>query len=412
MNINTNIRIIIRLVYLMNELFELTDQYSSNNYSPLKLALAKGKGAQVWDVEGKRYIDCIAGFSVVNQGHCHPKIIEAFQAQSEQITMVSRALYSDNLGQWEEKICKLANKDKVLPMNTGTEAVETAIKIARKWGSDVKGIKENESEIIAMKGNFHGRTLGSLSLSAQDNYKEGFGPLLDNINYIEFGDIEHLKVLINDNTSAIILEPIQGEGGVNIPPNYFIQEVRNLCNQHNILFIADEIQVGLGRTGKMFAMEWEGVEPDIYLLGKSLGGGFFPISAILANETIMNVLTPGTHGSTFGGNPLACAVSMAAIDVLLDENLIERSAELGQTLLNHLQLIDSPIIDDVRGRGLFIGIELTEQAQPYCLEMIEKGVLCKETQGNVIRIAPPLVINEDEINQIAEVIKEVLEKIK
>ena len=284
------------------------------------------------------------------------------------------------------KICKLANKDKVLPMNTGTEAVETAIKIARKWGSDVKGIKENESEIIAMKGNFHGRTLGSLSLSAQDNYKEGFGPLLDNINYIEFGDIEHLKRLINDNTSAIILEPIQGEGGVNIPPDYFIQEVRHLCNQHNILFIADEIQVGLGRTGKMFAMEWEGVEPDIYLLGKSLGGGLYPISAILANETIMNVLTPGTHGSTFGGNPLACAVSIAAIDVLLDENLIEHSAELGQTLLNQLQLIDSPIIDDVRGRGLFIGIELTEQAQPYCLEMIEKACCVRKHRAMLLEL--------------------------
>ena len=284
------------------------------------------------------------------------------------------------------KICKLANKDKVLPMNTGTEAVETAIKIARKWGSDVKDIKENGSEIIAMKGNFHGRTLGSLSLFAQDNYKEGFGPLLDNINYIEFGDIEHLKALINDNTSAIILEPIQGEGGVNIPPNYFIQEVRNLCNQHNILFIADEIQVGLGRTGKVFAMEWEGVEPDIYLLGKSLGGGLYPISAILANETIMNVLTPGTHGSTFGGNPLACAVSMAAIDVLLDENLIEHSAELGQILLNHLQLIDSPIIDDVRGRGLFIGIELTEQAQPYCLEMIEKVCCVKKHKAMLLEL--------------------------
>jgi ornithine--oxo-acid transaminase len=397
---------------MMNDLIAHTDLYSSINYSPTKLVLSEGKGAQVWDVEGKRYIDCIAGFSVVNQGHCHPKIIEAFQAQSEQITMVSRALYSDNLGQWEEKICKLANKDKVLPMNTGTEAVETAIKIARKWGSDVKGIKENESEIIAMNGNFHGRTLGALSLSAQDSYKDGFGPLLGNVNYIDFGDIEYLKTLINDHTSAIILEPIQGEGGVNIPPDYFIQEVRNLCDQHNILLVADEIQVGLGRTGKMFAMEWEGVEPDIYLLGKSLGGGLYPISAILANEAVMNVLTPGTHGSTFGGNPLACAVSTAALDVLIDENLIERSAKLGQLLLNQLQLIDSPIIYDVRGRGLFIGIELTEQAQPYCLEMIEKGVLCKETQGNIIRIAPPLVINEAEINKVIEVISEVLEKNK
>lgn len=394
----------------MNDLFSLTDQYSSNNYSPLKLALTKGRGAKVWDVEDNSYIDCISGFSVVNQGHCHPKIIKAFQEQSEKITMVSRALYSDNLGKWEEKICSLANKEKVLPMNTGTEAIETAIKIARKWGSDVKGIAENQGEIIAMNGNFHGRTLGALSLSSQESYKKGFGPLLDNMQYMDFGDITRLKSLINENTTAIVLEPIQGEGGVNVPPDYFIQEVRNLCDEHNVLFIADEIQVGLGRTGKMFAMEWEGVEPDIYLLGKSLGGGLYPISAVLANDDVMKVLTPGTHGSTFGGNPLACAVSIAALDVLIDENLIERSAEQGQKLLNHLQLIDSNIIKDVRGRGLFIGIELTEAAQSYCQQMIEQGVLCKETQGNIIRLAPPLVIEDEEIDKVIKVITEVLEK--
>lgn len=394
----------------MNDLFELTDRYSSNNYSPLKLALTKGLGAKVWDVDGNSYIDCVSGFSVVNHGHCHPKIIKAFQEQSEKITMVSRALYSDNLGQWEEKICNLANKDKVLSMNTGTEAIETAIKIARKWGTDVKGIEEGKPEIIAMNGNFHGRTLGALSLSSQESYKKGFTPLLDNMHTVDYGDVTTLKSLINENTAAIILEPIQGEGGVNIPPEYFIQEVRNLCDQHNVLLIADEIQVGLGRTGKLFAIEWEGVEPDIYLLGKSLGGGLYPISAVLANEDVMNVLTPGTHGSTFGGNPLACAVSSAALDVLIDENLIERSAELGQKLLNQLQLIDSDLIVDVRGRGLFIGIELNKPAQTYCLEMIEQGVLCKETQGNIIRISPPLVIDEEEIATVAKVITEVLEQ--
>ncbi|PHK49969.1 ornithine--oxo-acid transaminase [Staphylococcus edaphicus] len=394
----------------MSNLFEQTDQYSSDNYSPLKLALAKGYGAKVWDVGGKCYIDCISGFSVVNQGHCHPEIIKAFQQQSQKITMVSRALYSENLGIWEEKICKLANKEKVLPMNTGTEAVETAIKIARKWGSDVKQIAESTTEIIAMKGNFHGRTLGSLSLSSQDNYKQGFGPLLNNVHYADFGDIEQLKNLINEQTTAIILEPIQGEGGVNIPPDHFLQAVRKLCDENNVLLIADEIQVGLGRTGKMFAMEWEHVEPDIYLLGKSLGGGLYPISAILANQNVMEVLTPGTHGSTFGGNPLACAVSIAALDVLIEEKLVENSKNLGQKLLNQLQLIDSHIISDVRGRGLFIGIELTEEAKPYCLKMIEKGVLCKETQGNIIRIAPPLVINEQEIDKVVHVITEVLEK--
>jgi ornithine--oxo-acid transaminase len=336
---------------MMNDLIAHTDLYSSINYSPTKLVLSEGKGSKVWDIDGKEYIDCISGFSVVNHGHCHPKIIEAFQQQSQKITMISRALYSENLGQWEEKICKLTNKDKVLPMN-----------------------------------------------------------ILDNIHYIDFGDVEHLKSLINNKTTAIILEPIQGEGGVNIPPDYFIETVRALCDEHNILFIADEIQVGLGRTGKMLATEWEGVEADIYLLGKSLGGGLYPISAVLANKEIMEVLTPGTHGSTFGGNPLACAVSMAALDVLVDEDLINRSAELGQKLLNQLQLIDSDLITDVRGRGLFIGIELNENAQPYCLEMIDQGVLCKETQGNIIRIAPPLVISEEEINKVVEVITNVLKK--
>ncbi|OEK36071.1 ornithine--oxo-acid transaminase [Staphylococcus saprophyticus] len=394
----------------MLDLYEHTNKYSSKNYSPLKLALAKGRGAKVWDIEDNCYIDCISGFSVVNQGHCHPKIIKAFQEQSQRITMVSRALYSDNLGKWEEKICKLANKENVLPMNTGTEAVETAIKMARKWGADIKNIDESSSEIIAMNGNFHGRTLGSLSLSSQDSYKKGFGPLLNNIHYADFGDIEQLKKLINNQTTAIILEPIQGEGGVNIPPTHFIQEVRQLCNEYNVLLIADEIQVGLGRTGKMFAMEWENTEPDIYLLGKSLGGGLYPISAVLANQDVMSVLTPGTHGSTFGGNPLACAVSMAALDVLNEEHLVQNALDLGDRLLKHLQQIESELIVEVRGRGLFIGIELNVAAQDYCEQMINKGVLCKETQGNIIRITPPLVIDKDEIDEVIRVITEVLEK--
>lgn len=361
----------------MLDLYEHTDKYSSKNYSPLKLALAKGRGAKVWDIEDNCYIDCISGFSVVNQGHCHPKIIKAFQEQSQKITMVSRALYSDNLG---------------------------------KWGADIKNIDESSSEIIAMNGNFHGRTLGSLSLSSQDSYKKGFGPLLNNIHYADFGDIEQLKKLINNQTTAIILEPIQGEGGVNIPPTHFIQEVRQLCNEYNVLLIADEIQVGLGRTGKMFAMEWENTEPDIYLLGKSLGGGLYPISAVLANQDVMSVLTPGTHGSTFGGNPLACAVSMAALDVLNEEHLVQNALDLGDRLLKHLQQIESELIVEVRGRGLFIGIELNVAAQDYCEQMINKGVLCKETQGNIIRITPPLVIDKDEIDEVIRVITDVLEK--
>lgn len=394
----------------MNQFIELTEKYSPNNYSPLDIVLTEGKGAHVKDSEGNTYIDCVAGFSVLNQGHCHPAIIKAFLDQSQKITMTSRALYSDNLGKWEEKICKLANKNKVLPMNTGTEAVETAIKVATKWAQDVKGINAKDAEIIAMEGNFHGRTIGSLSLSSNDGYKEGFGVLAGNIKYGEFGNVEHIKSLITPQTTAIIMEPIQGEGGVNIPPKHFIKEVKALCEANNILFIADEIQVGLGRTGKMFAMEWEDVEPDMYLLGKALGGGLYPISAIVANDDVMQVLTPGTHGSTFGGNPLACAVSIAALDVLIDEGLAERSRQLGEKLLSGLQSIDSSMIKEVRGRGLFIGLELNEPAQSIVSSINEQGVLCKETQGNIIRLAPPLVIDEKDIDAIISVITQTIEE--
>ncbi|WP_239738403.1 MULTISPECIES: ornithine--oxo-acid transaminase [unclassified Mammaliicoccus] len=394
----------------MNQFIELTEKYSPNNYSPLNIVLIEGQGAHVKDSDGNTYIDCVSGFSVLNQGHSHPKIIQAFLDQSQKITMTSRALYSDNLGVWEEKICKLANKNKVLPMNTGTEAVETAIKVATKWGQDVKGINADDAEIIAMEGNFHGRTIGSLSLSSNESYKKGFGVLAGNIKYSEFGNIEQIESLITPQTTAIILEPIQGEGGVNIPPKNFIKDVKALCEQHNVLLIADEIQVGLGRTGKMFAMEWEEVEPDMYLLGKALGGGLYPISAVVANDDVMQVLTPGTHGSTFGGNPLACAVSIASLDVLIDESLPERSEQLGKKLLSGLQNIDSSIIKEVRGRGLFIGIELNENAQSIVSSINEQGVLCKETQGNIIRLAPPLVIEEDDINTIISVITQTIEE--
>lgn len=394
----------------MNQFIELTEKYSPNNYSPLNIVLTEGQGAHVKDSDGNTYIDCVSGFSVLNQGHSHPKIIQAFLDQSQKITMTSRALYSDNLGVWEEKICKLANKNKVLPMNTGTEAVETAIKVATKWGQDVKGINADDAEIIAMEGNFHGRTIGSLSLSSNESYKKGFGVLAGNIKYSEFGNIEQIESLITPQTSAIILEPIQGEGGVNIPPKNFIKDVKALCEQHNVLLIADEIQVGLGRTGKMFAMEWEEVEPDMYLLGKALGGGLYPISAVVANDDVMQVLTPGTHGSTFGGNPLACAVSIASLDVLIDESLPERSEQLGKKLLSGLQNIDSSIIKEVRGHGLFIGIELNENAQSIVSSINEQGVLCKETQGNIIRLAPPLVIEEDDINTIISVITQTIEE--
>ena len=394
----------------MNQFIELTEKYSPNNYSPLNIVLTEGKGAHVKDSDGNTYIDCVSGFSVLNQGHSHPKIVQAFLDQSQKITMTSRALYSDNLGVWEEKICKLANKNKVLPMNTGTEAVETAIKVATKWGQDIKGVNADDAEIIAMEGNFHGRTIGSLSLSSNEAYKKGFGVLAGNIKYSEFGNVEQIASLITPQTTAIIMEPIQGEGGVNIPPKHFIKDVQALCEEHEILLIADEIQVGLGRTGKMFAMEWEEVEPDMYLLGKALGGGLYPISAVVANDDIMQVLTPGTHGSTFGGNPLACAVSIASLDVLIDESLPERSEQLGEKLLKGLQKIDSSIIKEVRGRGLFIGIELNENAQSIVSSINEQGILCKETQGNIIRLAPPLVIEEDDIDTIINVITQTIEE--
>ncbi|HHC9238113.1 TPA: aminotransferase class III-fold pyridoxal phosphate-dependent enzyme [Staphylococcus aureus] len=358
----------------MNSIIELTDYYSSNNYAPLKLVISKGKGVKVWDTDGKQYIDCISGFSVANQGHCHPTIVKAMTEQASKLSIISRVLYSDNLGKWEEKICHLAKKDKVLPLNSGTEAVEAAIKIARKWGSEVKGITDGQVEIIAMNNNFHGRTLGSLSLSNHDAYKAGFHPLLQGTTTVDFGDIEQLTQAISPNTAAIILEPIQG---------------------------------GLGRTGKWFAMEWEQVVPDIYILGKALGGGLYPVSAVLANNDVMRVLTPGTHGSTFGGNPLAIAISTAALDVLKDEQLVERSERLGSFLLKALLQLKHPSIKEIRGRGLFIGIELNTDAAPFVDQLIQRGILCKDTHRTIIRLSPPLVIDKEEIHQIVAAFQDV-----
>lgn len=391
----------------MTSIIALTERHSSNNYAPLNLVITKGQGAKVCDIDGNSYIDCIAGFSVVNQGHCHPKIVEAMTTQASKLSIISRVLYSDNLGQWQQKLCQLAQKDKVLAVNTGTEAVEAALKIARKWGSDVKGLKDGNVEIIAMNNNFHGRTLGSLSLSNHNAYKQGFRPLLEGITTVDFGNIKQLEQALTDNTAAIILEPIQGEGGVIIPPDGYLQAVRKLCDDHNILLIADEIQVGLGRTGKLFAMDWEHVVPDMYILGKALGGGLYPVSAVLANNDVMRVLTPGTHGSTFGGNPLAIATSTAALDVLIEENLIQRSQELGHSLLSQLQQLNSDVIKEIRGRGLFIGIELHCDAAPYVEQLIQRGILCKDTHGTIIRISPPLIISKADIQCIVSACQDV-----
>ncbi|MCX2828709.1 ornithine aminotransferase [Bacillus pseudomycoides] len=390
------------------DIIELTDTYGAHNYHPLPIVISKADGVWVEDPEGNRYMDLLSAYSAVNQGHRHPKIIDALIEQANRVTLTSRAFHSDQLGPWYEKVAELTNKNMVLPMNTGAEAVETAIKTARRWAYDVKKVEENRAEIIVCEDNFHGRTMGAVSMSSNEEYKRGFGPMLPGIIVIPYGDLEALKAAITPNTAAFILEPIQGEAGINIPPAGFLKEAYDVCKKENVLFVADEIQTGLGRTGKLFACDWDNVIPDMYILGKALGGGVFPISCVAANRDILGVFEPGSHGSTFGGNPLACAVSIAALDILLDEKLTERSLQLGEKLVGQLKEIDNPMITEIRGKGLFIGIELNEPARPYCEKLKEAGLLCKETHENVIRIAPPLVISEEDLEWAFQKIKAVL----
>lgn len=391
------------------KIIELTNHYGAHNYVPLPIVVSEAEGIWVTDPEGNKYIDMLSAYSAVNQGHRHPKIIQALKHQADKVTLVSRAFHSDNLGEWYEKICKLAGKDKALPMNTGAEAVETALKAARRWAYDVKGIEPNQAEIIAFNGNFHGRTMAPVSLSSEAEYQRGYGPLLDGFRKVDFGNETQLKEAINKNTAAVLVEPIQGKAGINIPPEGYLKTIRDLCNEHNILFIADEIQAGLGRSGKLFACDWDNVKPDVYILGKALGGGVLPISVVLADNEVLDVFTPGSHGSTFGGNPLACAVSIAALDVIIDENLPEHSNELGEYFKSELQKINHPAIKEVRGRGLFIGVELHDSARPFCEALKEKGLLCKETHDAVIRFAPPLVITKEELDEALNRIRSVFE---
>ncbi len=385
-----------------------TQKFGANNYHPLPIVIEKAEGVWVENPEGDRFMDMLSAYSAVNQGHRHPKIIQALKTQADKVTLTSRAFHNDQLGPWYEKICKITKKDMALPMNTGAEAVETALKAARRWGYDVKGIVENQAEIIACTGNFHGRTLGAVSLSSDPEYKRGFGPLLPGITLIPYGDLEALRGAITPNTAAFLMEPIQGEAGILLPPEGFLKAASDLCKEHNVLFIADEIQVGLARTGKMFACDWEEVDPDILILGKALGGGVFPISCVVANSDVLGVFNPGSHGSTFGGNPLACAVSLASLEVIEEEKLAERSLELGEYFLNQLKTINNSKIKEIRGKGLFIGVELTEAARPYCEQLKEAGLLCKETHETVIRFAPPLIITKEEIDWAFEKIKHVL----
>ena len=379
-------------------IIEQTEHFGAHNYHPLPLVVTEAEDVWVKDADGNRYLDMLSAYSAVNQGHRHPKIIEALVTQAGRVTLTSRAFHSDQLGPWYEKVAKLTKKDMVLPMNTGAEAVETAIKTARRWGYDVKGVPQTSAHIIGCAGNFHGRTIATISLSSEKAYQRGFEPMLPGFTVIPYGDIEALKNAITDHTVAFLVEPIQGEAGIIVPPKGFLKAAEQLCRKHNVLFIADEIQTGLGRTGKMFAVEWEDVTPDIYILGKALGGGVMPISCVAANRDILNVFTPGSHGSTFGGNPLACAVSIAALDVIEQEKLVTRSLELGEYFLQRLQAIQHDTIKEVRGRGLFIGLELTETARPYCEKLMQQGLLCKETHDTVIRFAPPLTITKQDLD--------------
>ncbi|NLY78958.1 MAG: ornithine--oxo-acid transaminase [Lysinibacillus sp.] len=390
------------------EIIELTNKLGAHNYHPLPVVIAEAEGIWVKDPEGIQYMDMLSSYSALNQGHRHPKIIQALINQANRVTLTSRAFHNDQLGPWYEKLCKITGKNMILPMNTGAEAVESAIKVARRWAYEVKGVEENKAEVIGCIGNFHGRTMVPVSLSSEKEYQRGFGPLLPGFKLVPYGDIEALKEAITPNTAAFIVEPIQGEAGIIIPTEGYLKQAAQICKENNVLLIADEIQTGLGRTGKMFACEWEDVIPDIIVLGKALGGGVFPISAVVANKEILGVLNPGSHGSTFGGNPLACAVSIAALDVIEEEKLVERSLELGNYLKEELLKLKSPIIKEIRGKGLFIGIELKEPARKYCEQLMEKGLLCKETHEHVIRLAPPLIITKDDIDWALERIKKVL----
>ncbi|MCJ1909129.1 ornithine--oxo-acid transaminase [Planococcus ruber] len=391
-------------------IIETTEKYGANNYHPLPIVITEAEGVWVKDPEGNKFMDMLSAYSAVNQGHRHPKIIQALKDQADRVTLTSRAFHNDMLAPWYEMICKISGKEMALPMNTGAEAVETAFKAARRWAYDVKGVEDGKAEIIACNGNFHGRTMTAVSLSSDPEYRRGFGPMLPGINLIPFGDLEALKNAITPNTAAFLIEPIQGEAGIIMPEEGFLKAARELCRENNVLFIADEIQCGLARTGKMFACEWEDVNPDMYILGKALGGGVFPISCVVADSDILGVFNPGSHGSTFGGNPLACAVSIASMEVLQEENLAQRSQELGEYFMERLREIEHPSIKEVRGRGLFIGMELTEEARPYCEQLKELGLLCKETHDTVIRFAPPLIIAKEDLDWAIERIQKVFAK--
>jgi len=387
------------------------DKLGAHNYHPLDVVIERAEGVWVWDVEGKKYLDCLAAYSAVNQGHCNSRIVGALIDQAKKVTLTSRAFRNDQLGLFYDKLVSMTGFEKVLPMNTGAEAVETAIKAARKWGYKVKGIPQNQAEILVFSDNFHGRTTTIVGFSTEEQYKDGFGPFTPGFRVIPYGDLAAAKEAMNENVAGILVEPIQGESGIIVPEEGFLKGLRDLTNEHKSLLIVDEIQSGLGRTGKLFAYEHEDIRPDIVIIGKALSGGLYPVSAILADDDVMNVFKPGDHGSTFGGNPLGAAVATAALSVIEDENLIERSHELGEYFMERLRGIDSTHIKEVRGKGLWIGVELhaaSGGARSFCEQLQALGVLCKETHEHTIRIAPPLVITREEIDWAHEKIDSVL----
>ncbi len=391
------------------ELIDLEDRFGAKNYKPLDVVLSKGEGIWVWDVEGNKYMDCLSAYSAVNQGHCHPKIHKALVDQAEKLTLTSRAFRNDQLALLYEELCELTDSHKMLPMNSGAEAVETVIKCARKWGYESKGVLDGQAEIIVCKDNFHGRTLSIIGFSTDENARQNFGPFTPGFKTIPFGDAKALEDAITPNTVAFMVEPVQGEAGVIIPPKSYLKEVRRICTEKNVLMILDEIQTGLGRTGKMLAEEHSGVQADLTLIGKALSGGFYPVSAVLSNDEVLGLLQPGQHGSTFGGNPLACAVARAALKVLVDEKMIENAEKMGAYFLEQLKTIENPAIKEVRGIGLMIAIELKEGtaggARAICEALMQMGILCKETHTTTIRFAPPLVITKADIDWAMEKIK-------
>ena len=398
----------------MSEHIDLEARYCAQNYHPLPVVLTRAEGAYVWDEDGKKYLDMMSAYSAVSHGHGHKRLVKLVQQQVERLSIVSRAFYTDKLGLFLEKACTLTGQDMALPMNTGAEAVETAIKAARKWAYTVKGVEKDKAEIIACTGNFHGRTTTIVAMSDEPQYKEGFGPYPAGFLLVEYGNIDALEAAINENTAAFLVEPIQGEGGIVVPPEGYLKAAAELCRKNNVLLIADEIQTGLGRTGKMLACEHEDVHPDGLILGKALGGGILPVSMFLARRDVMSVFTPGDHGSTFGGNPLAAAVGLEALNILIEEELPQKSAAMGDYLMGRLRAFDTPLIKNIRGRGLFIGIEVDPalcSAREICESLMLRGLLSKETHETVVRLAPPLIVGQEEIDWAIDQIAEVLEEI-